>query len=251
MIKAAKLSKTFPQNRSTQTVVLEDLDFHLEPREFVTILGRSGSGKSTFLDLVMDLTKPTSGTIQRRPDHLKMAYVFQKPALLPWRSVLRNVSLPLELEGLPKAEWKTRAMEALREVGLSHAFYGFPFQLSGGMAQRAAIARALVQEPDLLLMDEPFAALDPILRDNLNVNLLKLWQRRKKTILFVTHSINEAVFLSDRIVILEEGRFLKEFKVDIPRPRDFETFSSETYVDMVRELRTWMPIQPNLPRRPL
>ena len=111
-----------------------------------------------------------------------------------------------------------------------------------GVPSPDRIRHLLVQEPDLLLMDEPFAALDPILRDNLNVNLLKLWQRRQKTILFVTHSINEAVFLSDRIVILEEGRFLKEFTVDIPRPRDFETFSSKTYLDMVRELRTWMPI---------
>ncbi|MDJ0835323.1 MAG: ABC transporter ATP-binding protein [Acidobacteriota bacterium] len=243
------LTMTFRHNRGMMTV-LEDLHFHLEASEFVTILGRSGSGKSTLLDLIMGLIKPTAGTIVRRPG-LTIGYVFQKPALLPWRTVLHNVSLPLEIAGRPRKECNERAQEALRQVGMDHANYGYPFQLSGGMAQRVAIARALVQNPDILLMDEPFAALDPMLRDNLNVNLLKLWHRTGKTILFVTHSINEAVFLSDRIVILEEGRMITERKIPIPRPRDFDTFGSELFVHTVGEIRKVMPIQPNLPREPL
>ena len=247
MIKVQNLTKRFAHAQGVNEV-LKDLNFHLNPSEFVTIVGRSGSGKSTFLDLVMGLTQPTSGTITRSRPNLSISYVFQKPALLPWRSVLHNVSLPLQIAGIPKAKRDQMAMTALHEVGMDYASYGYPFQLSGGMAQRVAIARALVQDPDLLLMDEPFAALDPILRDNLNVNLIKLWQRTHKTVLFVTHSINEAVILSDRIVILEEGTFIKSFDIDLPRPRGFETFHSRRFMDMVREIREFMPIQPNLPR---
>jgi len=250
LIKAIDLTMTFDHGRGRKTAVLENLDFHLESQELVTILGRSGSGKSTLLDLFMGLTQPTSGRIERRTG-LTMGYVFQKPALLPWRTVLANVELPLQIAGVPKAERHARAVEALRQVGMAHAFYGFPFQLSGGMAQRVAIARALVQDPDLLLMDEPFAALDPILRDNLNVNLIKLRARTRKTILFVTHSINEAVFLSDRIMILEEGRFIQSIEIDIPKPRDFHTFSSDPFNKLVAEVRQVMPIQPNQPREPL
>ena len=246
MIKAEGLSKTFFLGKKPNHV-LENLDFHLEEGELVTILGRSGSGKSTFLDLIMGLTKPTTGKITRKPD-INIGYVFQRPALLPWRSVISNVGLPLQIAGISKQEREERAYRALREVGMDYAAPVFPFQLSGGMAQRVAIARALVQDPDLLLMDEPFGALDPILRDNLNVNLLKLWGRTHKTILFVTHSINEALILSDRIVILEEGRFIQEFAVPLPRPRDFETFNSNEFAAMARRLREHLPIQPNLPR---
>lgn len=250
MIKAEQLSKTFLHNNGPH-VVLEDLEFHLEEKEFVAIVGRSGSGKSTFLDLVMGLTQPSSGSITRTKPDLTIGYVFQRPALLPWRTVLRNVALPLEIAGEPRQVWEEKARHSLAQVGMVHTAEGYPFQLSGGMAQRVAIARALVQEPDLLLMDEPFGALDPILRDNLNVNLLKLWARTKKTILFVTHSINEAIFLSDRVVILEEGRFIEEVVIDIPRPRDFDTFHSSEFIAKVRKIRSIMPIQPNLPRAPL
>jgi len=250
LIKVHRLTKTFDQGRPTETSVLKDLDFHLAPRELVTILGRSGSGKSTLLDLIMGLTKPTSGSITC-PPNLTVGYVFQKPALLPWRTVQSNVELPLQIEGVPRAERQERALDALHHVGMDHAHHGYPFQLSGGMAQRVAIARALVQDPDLLLMDEPFAALDPILRDNLNVNLLKLKIRTEKTILFVTHSINEAVFLSDRIMILEEGRFIHAIEIEIPRPRTFDTFATPAFTKLVAEIRQVMPIQPNQPRKPL
>ena len=135
----------------------------------------------------------------------------------------------------------------LQKVGLLHAKNSYPFQLSGGMAQRVGIARALVQDPDLLLMDEPFSALDPILRENLNVNLLKLWSKNKKTVLFVTHSIDEAVILSDRILILEKGCFIHEVKVDLPRPRGFETFQTKEFASVRRKIHALLPNQPNLP----
>lgn len=228
-------------------MVLNDLTLRLEEGSFVTIIGRSGSGKSTFLDLVMGLEKPSSGVVEKRAG-LSMGYVFQRPALLPWRSLLRNVALPLEIIGRPRAERKERAMEALRQVGLDYAGKRFPFQLSGGMSQRAAIARALVQDPDVLLMDEPFSALDPLLRENLNINLVKLWQRTRKTILFVTHSIDEAVLLSDRILILENGSFIKSFEVGVPRPRTFETLATPEFAQTVREIHEYLPAQPNLPR---
>lgn len=247
MIKVDHLYQSFDHG-GKKIEVLKDLNFHLNPREVVTIIGRSGSGKSTLLDLIMGLTKPTAGTIERRPGNLSMGYVFQKPGLLPWRTVLRNVSLPLEINGMPKKDALERAHVSLCEVGMDYAASAFPFQLSGGMAQRVAIARALVSDPELLLMDEPFGSLDPLLRDNLNVNLSKFAWRTKKTILFVTHSINEAVILSDRIVILEEGRFLHSLDIDLPRPRDFDTFQTEQFLDMVRHVRQHMPIQPNLPQ---
>jgi len=247
LIEIEDLSKSFRQGREAVTV-LKDLDFKLKESEFVTIVGRSGSGKSTFLDLIMGLTQPSSGTIHWAKPHFSTGYAFQKPALLPWRSVYRNVSLPLEIDNVPKHKHRDMILHALHEVGLEYAANMFPYQLSGGMAQRVAIARALVHDPDLLLMDEPFGALDPLLRDNLNVNLVKLWERTRKNILFVTHSINEAVILSDRILILEEGRFIKSFTIKIPRPRGFETFHSREFARIARQIREHMPIQPNLPR---
>ena len=247
MITASHLHKTFVHGRR-RVEVLKDLSFHLNPGEVVTIIGRSGSGKSTVLDLVLGLIEPSSGTIERTTPNLPMGYVFQKPGLLPWRTVMRNVSLPLEIKGLSKKESLERAHVALREVGLDYAANSFPFQLSGGMAQRVAIARALVSDPALLLMDEPFGALDPLLRDNLNVNLAKFAWRTKKSILFVTHSINEAVIMSDRIVILEAGSFIHSLEINLPHPRDFDTFRTEAYLEMVRHVREHMPIQPNLPQ---
>ncbi len=228
--------------------VLSNLDFNLGRGEFVTILGRSGSGKSTLLDLIMGLLQPTEGRIIRTKKHLNIGYVFQKAALLPWRSVARNVAIPLEINGVSKAQRAPLVTRALSNVGMNYSAHLYPFQLSGGMAQRVSIARALVQDPDLLLMDEPFSALDPILRDNFNINLLKLWARTQKTILFVTHSINEAVILSDRIVILEEGRFIWDIGIDLPRPRSFATFHSEAFAHITREIRAHLPIQPNMPR---
>ena len=247
MIKFDRVSKSFHHGQQSISV-LRNLDFHLEKEEFVTVIGRSGSGKSTLLDLIMGLVKPDHGTISFGQERLSIGYVFQRPALLPWRNVFRNVGLPLEIAGMPKEKRLPMVHSALDKVGMDYAGKLYPFQLSGGMAQRVAIARALVQDPDILLMDEPFSALDPILRENMNVNLLGLYQRTKKTILFVTHSIDEAVILSDRIVILEEGRFLDEIAIGLPRPRNYQTFRTPEYAQTVRFVREKLPIQPNQPR---
>ena len=248
MIRVEKVSKAFGKGRK-KVVVLENLNFHIKKSEIVTILGRSGSGKTTLLDLIMDLDKPTSGEIHRTKENLSIGYVFQRPTLLPWRNLSRNVALPLEIAKVNRKERKIMVKQALSQLGLEYASSYFPHQLSGGMAQRAAIARAIVQDPDILLMDEPFSALDPILRDNLNINLHKFQGRTGKTILFVTHSINEAVILSNRIVILEEGAFVKEFKIDLPDRRDFETFHTPEFAKIAREIREHLPIQPNIPQR--
>lgn len=245
MIRFEKVTKSFLQD-GAQVPVIQDIDFHLEEGEIVTILGRSGSGKSTLLDLIMGLTQPTSGTITRNRKSYSLGYVFQRPALLPWYTLARNVGMPLEIAGEPADIRRQAIQQALTQVGLQYAGNAYPFQLSGGMAQRAAIARALVQNPAMLLMDEPFSALDPILRENMNINLLGLYQRTQKTILFVTHSIDEAVILSNRILILEDGSFLHEFPIDLPRPRGYHTFQTRPFSQYVRLIREHLPIQPNL-----
>lgn len=247
MIEIHNISMTYTHGKQSVSV-LKDLEFQLNRGEFVTVLGRSGSGKSTFLDLIMGLTKPTMGEVIHTEPNIRAGYVFQRPALLPWRTVLGNVMLPLEIKKVPKAIRKEKALSALQQVGMDFSASSYPFQLSGGMAQRIAIARALVEDPDLLLMDEPFSALDPLLRDNFNINLLKLWARTKKTVLFVTHSINEAVILSDRILILEEGRFIWDYNIDLPRPRNFDTFHTPEFTRITREVRDHLPHQPNMPR---
>lgn len=247
MIKFHKVTKSFDHGHQSISV-LRNLDFHLENEEIVTVIGRSGSGKSTLLDLIMGLVKPDTGSVELGRKNLSIGYVFQRPALLPWRNVLRNVGLPLEIAGMSREERMPMVHSALNKVGMDYAAKLYPFQLSGGMAQRVAIARALVQDPDVLLMDEPFSALDPILRENMNVNLLGLYHRTKKTILFVTHSIDEAVILSDRIVILEEGRILDEIQIALPRPRDYQTFRTPEFAQTVRFVREKLPIQPNKPR---
>ena len=244
MIRIENLNLVFPGGTEP---VIHGLDFHMKEGEFVTVLGRSGSGKSTLLDLIMGLISPTSGSIIRESS-LTMGYVFQRPALLPWRTVLNNTSLPLQIEGVEKKERNDKALIALRKVGLGYASSLYPFQLSGGMSQRVAIARALIQDPEILLMDEPFSSIDPLLRENLNINLLKLWGKVKKTILFVTHSINEAVLLSDRILLLEGGCFQREFKIDLPRPRTFDTPQSVQFLDYVKTIHGCLPCEPNKAR---
>lgn len=244
MIHIEKLDLTYSD---TGIRVLKGLDLDLVRGEFVTVIGRSGSGKSTLLDVVMGLIPPSEGGIQRKSG-LTLGYVFQQPALLPWRNIVKNIALPLQIEKVGKKEREDRARDALKMVGMSFAADLYPSQLSGGMSQRVAIARALVQDPDVLLMDEPFSAIDPLLRENLNINLLKLWNKTGKTILFVTHSINEAVLISDRILILEDGCFMREFKIDLPRPRTFETPQTRKFMEKVREIHSCLPREPNRAR---
>ena len=204
---------------------LSHIDLDIEPGAFVSLIGPSGCGKTTLLRVIADLEQPTSGSILvngMTPDEARKTrcygYVFQAPALYPWRTIARNVALPLEVMGMPSAEREERVKRNLELVNLTGFERRFPWQLSGGMQQRASIARALSLDPALLLMDEPFGALDEIVRDHLNEQLLKLWAKTKKTAVFVTHSIPEAVFLSTRIVVMSPrpGKIIDIIESDLP-----------------------------------
>jgi NitT/TauT family transport system ATP-binding protein len=213
--------------------VLEGIDLTVRKGEFVSIIGPSGCGKSTILKLVSGLTPVTSGTLLvdgMTPANAReiVSFIFQDPTLLPWRTVAKNVGLALELDRSPR-DTRARKVDALLElVGLKHVAKSYPRQLSGGMKMRVSIARALASRPRILLMDEPFAALDEMSRDRLNEELLRLREEQKWTVLFVTHSVAEAVYLSDRIIVLapHPGRVAHEIAVDLPFPRDAELRSS-------------------------
>lgn len=195
-------------------------DLDVAAGEFVAFIGPSGCGKSTLLRMIAGLDRPTAGTIAG-VDASRIAFVFQDAHLLPWRNVLRNVVLPLELRGMAKAQSVERAMSAIEAVGLGDAIRRYPSQLSGGMRMRVSLARALVTDPTLLLLDEPFAALDEITRQQLDEQLRSLWTSRKMTVLFVTHSINEATFLAERAVVLTKrpARIAVDHRLDLPEQR--------------------------------
>jgi NitT/TauT family transport system ATP-binding protein len=211
----AGLHKVFDND----VVAIENLSLEIQPGEFVAILGPSGCGKSTLLRIIAGLERPSSGTIEIGSG--KIAYVFQDAHLLPWRNVLRNAALPLELKGAGRSERTAAAREALEQVGLADAVERYPAQLSGGMKMRVSLARALVTHPDLLLLDEPFAALDEINRQKLDEQLRELWLRHRMTVVFVTHSTAEATFLANRAVVLSSrpGRVVADLAVDLPEKR--------------------------------
>ncbi|MFL5928124.1 MAG: ABC transporter ATP-binding protein [Gaiellaceae bacterium] len=237
------LTKTFPKGNVT---ALQGIDLQIEPGEFVSLIGPSGCGKSTLLRVVGDLIQPTAGTIevngksahQARLDH-DYGMVFQDSVLFDWRSVAKNVGLPLEMLGWERAKRKERVDEMLRLVELQGFGDHYPWQLSGGMQMRVAIARALSFEPALLLMDEPFGALDEMTRERLNIELLQLWRRMDSTVVFVTHSISEAVFLSTRVVVMSPrpGRIAGIVEIDLPQPRTNDTREDARYFELVTEVR--------------
>jgi len=224
---------------------LQDLNFQVLPREFVCVLGPSGSGKSTLLRILAGLLAPTSGEIifnlgNRAGQRPHIGVVFQQANLMPWRSVLENITLPLELEGVSRQEACDQARELVNLVGLNGFEDTWPSDLSGGMAQRVSIARALIQDPDLLLLDEPFGSLDALTRERMGDELLHIWQARRKTVLMVTHSISEALFLSDRVLVLSSrpGRVHLDLTVDLPRPREEEMRYTPHFGVLARRLRT-------------
>ena len=222
---------------------LGGIDLTVGEREFVSLIGPSGCGKSTLLRVIADIIAPSAGSasINGRPPlsarlGREIGFVFQDPALLEWRRILGNVALPLELAGVIRAERESRAMELIDLVGLKGFEAAWPRQLSGGMKQRAAIARALATRPRVLLMDEPFGALDQITRDRLNMELVRISETTQATVLFVTHSIREAVLLSDRVVVMSPrpGRIVADIAIDLPRPRSLATREDPRYADLVR-----------------
>ena len=225
---------------------LSDIDLAIRPGEFVSLIGPSGCGKTTLLRVIADLEHITSGSVLVNgvsPHAARLAraygYVFQAPALFPWRTVLANVQLPLQIHGKPAAECKVIALEQLARVGLNGFESKYPWQLSGGMQQRVSIARALSFEPRILMMDEPFGALDEITRDRLNEQLQQLWQRERRTVVFVTHSIAEAVYLSSRIVVMSPrpGRIVRVIDSTLPDERHLGLRDSAEFVAMAHAVR--------------
>src|SRR6185436_1338412 len=244
-VSAYDLSLVF-QSADTPVTALQKVNLTIARGEFVSLIGPSGCGKTTLLRVIADLERATSGTITVNgvsPEQARLdrayGYVFQAAALYPWRNVLRNVMLPLEVMRMPAAERRERAMKNLELVGLQGFDTKYPWQLSGGMQQRVSIARALAFEPKLLLMDEPFGALDEITRDRLNEQLLRLWEQTQKTVVFVTHSIPEAVFLSNRIVVMSPrpGRILEVIENDLPAKRTLDVRETPAFLDIALKVR--------------
>ncbi|MCX5517608.1 ABC transporter ATP-binding protein [Kaistia defluvii] len=241
IVRLEHVSKTF----SNGTIALKDMSLTIGAGEFISLLGPSGCGKSTALRMLAGLGEPSSGKIVWPDPAEKSAsdksegeigFVFQEPTLMPWATVFKNVWLPLRLKGISQAAARPRVMEALEMVGLDKFADSYPRELSGGMKMRVSIARALVTRPRILLMDEPFAALDEITRQKLNDDLLRLWEQFGWTIVFVTHSVFESVYLSSRIVVMaaRPGRVIDEIDVDAPHPRGIGFRTSQAYGDYCR-----------------
>ena len=233
------LSVVFPDSNGGLRA-LEDISFEVCPREFICFLGPSGSGKTTLLRVVANLLQPTAGQVhfihRQKP---KIGMVFQQASLMPWRTVLDNIKLPLELEGLGESKARKKALEMIELVGLQGFEDSWPRDLSGGMAQRVGIARALIHDPDLLLLDEPFASLDALTRERMWTELSRIWQGRQKTVIMVTHSINESLFLADRVLVLTQrpGKIKLDVEVDLPRPRKEDIRYTPHFGKLARKLR--------------
>jgi NitT/TauT family transport system ATP-binding protein len=232
------LSVTFPDDNGGLDA-LASATFSVQPQEFVCVLGPSGSGKSTLLRILAGLLKPTAGTYTFAHGQPRIGMVFQQANLMPWRTVLENIILPLELEGVEPSEAARRAQDLVDLVGLKGFERAWPRDLSGGMAQRVAIARALIHDPDILLLDEPFGSLDALTRERMWMELSRIWQARQKTVLMVTHSINEALFLADRILVLTQrpGKIKLDMAVDLPRPRPDEVRYTPHFGKLARRLK--------------
>lgn len=246
MVSLVDVSKTFGTGEEGSVRALETINLEIASGEFISLLGPSGCGKSTLLRIVGDLLSPTSGTVivNRKPpaqarNDRDYGMVFQAPTLLDWRKVMRNVQLPLEVMGMDRAEQEQRGREMLQLVELQQFADHYPWQLSGGMQQRVAIARALAFKPALLLMDEPFGALDEMTRERMQMELMSIWRQTETTVIFVTHSIPEAVFLSTRVVVMSPrpGRVAGVVDIDLAQPRVFETREEERYFAKLNEVR--------------
>jgi NitT/TauT family transport system ATP-binding protein len=234
IVSLRNVGKTFESG----TVALDGLNLEVRDGEFVSLLGPSGCGKSTALRIVAGLSAPSAGAIEWPAGSGQIGFVFQEPTLMPWADVAANVRLPLRLAHAEDAQSRDAVHKTLERVGLAEFVQAFPRELSGGMKMRASIARALVTEPQLLLMDEPFAALDEITRFKLNNDLLSVWRELRRTVIFVTHSVFESVYLSQRIVVMTSrpGRVFTEISIDAPYPRDEQFRTSSDYAAFCRQV---------------
>jgi len=233
------LSAVFP-NENGGLHALENISFDVHPREFVCVLGPSGSGKTTLLRILAGLIKPSSGTfVFGHGEQPSTGMVFQQANLMPWRTVLENIKLPLEVKNMDETSAREKANEMIELVGLQGFEDSLPRDLSGGMAQRVAIARALIHDPDLLLLDEPFGSLDALTRERMWTELSRIWQARQKTVIMVTHSINESLFLADRVLVLTQrpGKIKLDVEVDLPRPRKDDIRYTPHFGKLARKLR--------------
>jgi len=244
MISVRHVNKTYATLDGAPINALSDINLEIERGEFITVVGPSGCGKTTLLKILAGILSRSSGEILVGGTPIdgpsrQLGVVFQEPLLLPWRTVLQNVMVPIEIQRRPRTEFEAQARDLLGLVGLAGFDRKYPNELSGGMQQRVGIARALVHDPDFLLMDEPFGALDAMTRELMNIELLRIWSERRKTVLLVTHSIAEAVFLADRIVVMSPrpGRIAEIVSVDLPRPRRLDMINSESFGAYVKRVR--------------
>ena len=244
LISVGGLSKVYRTREGVDIHALTDANFAIDEGEFITVVGPSGCGKSTLLKILAGILRRTSGevTLRQRPvdgPSRDVGVVFQAPVLLPWRNVLQNVMLPIEIQRRQRGEYEQRARDYLKLVGLEGFERKYPNELSGGMQQRVGISRALVHEPALLLMDEPFGALDAMTREAMNLELLRIWKESRKTVLLVTHSIPEAVFLADRVIVMtpRPGRIREIIPIELERPRTLEMINSAPFGRYVAAIR--------------
>jgi NitT/TauT family transport system ATP-binding protein len=242
-ITVSDLSKRYSTRDGTVTA-LEGINFDVAEGDFVAVVGPSGCGKTTLLKILAGLMSPSHGDARLRGAAITgprrdIGVVFQSPVLFPWRTVLDNVLLPIDVQGLPREQHRAAALELLALVGLQGFEQRYPWELSGGMQQRVALTRALVHDPAMLLMDEPFGALDAMTREQMNVELQRIWLERKKTVVFITHSIPEAVFLGDRVLVMSArpGRILADVRVGLPHPRALDVMSTPAFGEHVRAIR--------------
>ena len=244
LLVAQDLSLVYRGSRGS-VAAIEQLSLQVEMGEFVSVIGPSGCGKSTLIKIFSGLLKPTKGSALLKGTLIDkprgdVGIVFQQPTLLPWKTVLDNVLVPARALKQDINAAKHKAIELLHLVGLEKFLHNYPSELSGGMQQRVGIARGLIHDPDLLLMDEPFSALDTMTRDHMSMELQRIWMAARKSALFITHSIPEAVFLSDRIVVMSArpGKIVKEITIDLPRPRTLATLGDARFISYCTELRT-------------
>jgi NitT/TauT family transport system ATP-binding protein len=244
IISLAGVTKRFNTRANESVLALDEIALDVQRNQFVTVVGPSGCGKSTLLKVISGIIPPTEGAVRfdgkplTKPSR-QIGMVFQRPVLLPWRSVVENILFPIEMLGWDVAKYREEARRLIELVGLRGFEKALPNELSGGMQQRVSLCRALIYDPQILMMDEPFGALDAMTREDLSIELLRIWTERKKTVIFVTHSIPEAVLLADRVVIMaaRPGRVLMDLQVSLPRPRSLETERLAEFQDLVHTIR--------------